>query len=91
MEVVMEKVGHMPPSRGKKGYAEQAETLRAELIMNGGPTLVATAPTRNPLETLSRHLRDFKDVSTVVATKERDDDGKATQYGLFAEYKPVDR
>ncbi len=90
MEVLMESVATMPQSRGRKGYAEQAEQIRAGLIVNSTPTLVATDATRNPLETLARYLRDFKDISTVVATTEKDAGGVATRFGLYAEYKPAD-
>jgi hypothetical protein len=86
----MEKVDTMPQSRGRKGYAEQAETIRAGLIMAGAPTLVATDATRNPLETLARYLRDFKDIATVVATYTKGEDGTVSRYGLYAEYKPTD-
>lgn len=88
MDVLMEKVSKMPPSRGRRGYAEQAADIRASLILASVPTLVATDDSRNSLETLSRHLKDFKDVDAVVAIHTKNDKGEPELYGLYAEYKP---
>lgn len=88
MDVLMEKVAKMPPSRGRRGYAEQAADIRASLMLRSDPTLVATDDTRNSLETLSRHLKDFKDVEAVVAIHSKNEDGEPVLYGLYAEYKP---
>lgn len=89
MDLVMEKVAVMPPSRGRRGYAEQAAQLRDELMTADGPVRVAVDSTRNGLETLSRHLRDYPDVATVVAIHAKNDIGEPTSYALFAEYKPL--
>ncbi len=83
----MEKVPKMPPSRGRRGYAEQAAEIRGDLILNGGPMLVASDDSRNSLETLARHLKDFKDVEAVVAIHTKDETGNPVRYGLYAEYK----
>ena len=85
----MEKVSSMPPRRGKRGYAEQAETIRAELVLAGSPVLVATSTKRNTLETLSRYLRDFQDVTCIVSIHTKDKAGAATSHALHAEYTPA--
>lgn len=83
--LVMEKVEKMPsPSR----YADQAATVRAELILQGVPMLVARHSVRNPLDSLAQYLRKFGDVNASVTIETRDKDGKPNGFVLHAEYNP---
>lgn len=84
--LVMEKVEKMPsPSR----YADQADLVRAQLILTMAPMLVARHSNRNALDSLAYHLRKFGDVNASVTIETRDKDGKPNGFVLHAEYNPA--
>jgi hypothetical protein len=80
----METVDHLPLVRARRGYADQAQAIRSQLRATGQPMLVATAQSRQTLESLARHMRDEGDVETVVNINDRNSEGQATEYALFA-------
>lgn len=87
MQLKMEQVEHLPLIRARRGYADQAKTIRANLVLAGQPMLVAESTSRNSLESLARHLKDEGDVTTVISMK--GEDGDKPVFGLYAEYTPA--
>lgn len=87
VELKMERVEHLPLVRARRGYADQAASIRGDLVLAQTPMLVASSASRNPLETLGRHLRAFGDVSTVISVTGRDPLGLPSEFSLHAQVR----
>ena len=86
VEFKMERVETLPKASGRqRGYAAQAASIRADLILAQTPMLIASSAGRNSLETLAKHLRAYGDVNTVITVTERDLLGLPKEFSLHSQ------